>query len=67
MFNAIRKHVSDLVFSLSTLVGKTVESRKAVAAIGGFATALAAGNTELAVAVILAYVGIEGAADYKSR
>ena len=41
-------------------------SRKLWLAVGGFIAAAAAGEWGAAVAILLGYIGVEGAADYKT-
>lgn len=62
----MKNRILNLIDSVETLVNKAVSSRKFVAAAGAFVAALANHNTAAAVAVVLAYVGVEGYVDSKS-
>lgn len=56
-----------LIDTVEEVLHSAISSRKFLLTVAGAATAMANGDTHAAMFIVLAYLGVEGAADYKSR
>lgn len=59
--------VKRLIDSIENAVHNVLGSKKLMLTVAAASTAVAKGDPHAALVVVLAYLGVEGAADFKSR